>query len=125
MVAGVVFLALDALWLETTAARLYRPAIGHLTREGFDLRAAALFYVFYIAGMTSFALAAARGTGSAAARGGWFGLVVYAAYDFTNQATMRDWPWHLTAIDLCWGGVATMIACAIGYRAARMTSAAQ
>mgnify|MGYP001223041385 CR=1 FL=1 len=46
----------------------------------------------------------------------FFGLVAYATYDLTNQATMRDWPWHITAIDLVWGAVLTA-ASTLGARA--------
>jgi len=52
----------------------------------------------------------------AAARGALFGLVAYATYDLTNQATLRDWPWHLTLIDLCWGALASAAAAGVACR---------
>ena len=36
-VTAVVFLALDAIWLTTMAERLYRPALGRLMLDRFDL----------------------------------------------------------------------------------------
>jgi len=36
-VTAVVFLALDAAWLTTMADRLYRPALGRLMLDRFDL----------------------------------------------------------------------------------------
>ena len=110
----VAFLVLDAAWLATMGSRLYRPALGHLMGAGVDWIAAALFYVLYLGGLLGFALAPAKDTGGAALRGALFGLVAYATYDLTNQATLRDWPWLLTAIDLCWGTFASAVACAAG-----------
>ena len=110
---AVVFLALDAVWLATMADRLYRPAIGHLMASQFALAPAALFYPLYIAGIVFFAMAPALAQGSARSamgRGAALGLVAYAAYDLTNQATLRDWPWALTLVDLAWGAIATAVA---------------
>jgi len=39
--------------------------------------------------------------------GAFLGLVAYATYDLTNQATMRDWPVIVTVVDLVWGTVLT------------------
>ena len=52
----------------------------------------------------------------AVGRGALFGLVAYATYDLTNQATMRDWPWRVTLVDLAWGAFVTGASCAIAYR---------
>lgn len=111
--AALAFLALDSLWLTVMATRLYRPLIGDLMRADFDPLAAAAFYALYIAGMVSFVVLPATRVRDAAARGALFGLVAYATYDLTNQATMRGWPWSLTLADLCWGMFATCCACAL------------
>jgi uncharacterized membrane protein len=116
----VAFLALDAVWLTTMGSRLYRPAIGHLMRADVDWIAAALFYVLYLAGLAGFALAPSKDVGSAAARGALFGLVAYATYDLTSQATLRDWPWLVTVVDLGWGAFASAMACAAGAAAAKL-----
>ena len=39
--------------------------------------------------------------------GALFGLVAYATYDLTNHATMRDWPLHVTLLDMAWGALLT------------------
>ena len=39
--------------------------------------------------------------------GAILGLVCYATYDLTNQATMKVWPTQLTLIDMAWGTVAS------------------
>ena len=115
-VCAVSFLALDACWLHLTTDRLYRPAIGALMSGQVDLAAAALLYALYFAGVVGFVIVPALENGSALSalvRGAAFGLVVYATYDLTNQATLRDWPWHLTLADAAWGSVATAIASAV------------
>jgi uncharacterized membrane protein len=117
--SAVVFLALDAAWLFTMADRLYRPALGALMRDDFDVAAAAAFYVLYLIGVVVFAVAPHRPGGrwpAALARGALFGLVAYATYDLTNQATLRGWPWHITVADLCWGTFVTAVAAAVAHR---------
>lgn len=115
----VVFLLMDAAWLSVMASRLYRPAIGHLMREDFDAWAAAAFYLVYFAGVAVFAIAPARSTREAWGRGAMFGFVAYATYDLTNQATLRDWAWHVTLADLAWGALVTSSGAAIAFRVLR------
>ncbi|MBM3389898.1 MAG: DUF2177 family protein [Betaproteobacteria bacterium] len=103
---AVVFMAIDAVWLITMAPRLYQPTIGHLLAPEPDLLAAVIFYAIYIAGMVVFTVRPHQRDErlwDAALRGGLFGFVAYATYDLTNQATMVNWPWMVTAIDLLWG----------------------
>lgn len=121
MVAMLVFVALDSAWLAFTAQRLYRPAIGHLMREGFDFGAAALFYLLYGTGLVSFVILPARQVRDALLRGALFGLVAYATYDLTNQATLRDWPWHVTVMDLAWGAFVTATSCTLAHLVVRRT----
>lgn len=112
-IAAVVFLALDAVWLTAMADRLYRPAIGHLMTERFLMAPAALFYVIYISGIVLFAIAPAlqsRRPLTALLLGAALGLLAYATYDLTNQATLKGWPWHVTVADLCWGAFVTGMA---------------
>ncbi len=116
---ALVFLVLDALWLTTMADRLYRPALGRLMLERFDIAPAIAFYVLYVAGVVLFAVAPGLAHGrwsSALGLGALLGLFAYATYDLTNQATLRDWPWRVTLVDLCWGTFVTAAAAAAGCR---------
>jgi len=116
----VPFLVLDAVWLSAMAQRLYRPAIGHLMRAGFAWEPALVFYLLYILGLVIFGVMAglARGRSAVAAgRCALFGLIAYATYDLTNQATLRDWPWAVTLADLLWGTFASALAGAFACRA--------
>lgn len=110
---AVIFLGMDAVWLSQANQALYQPAIGHLMASSIDWAAAALFYLLYIGGMVFFGEAPALQQGRslvALGRGALFGLMAYATYDLTNQATMRDWPWSVTVMDLLWGSFASGVA---------------
>ncbi len=56
---GLMFLAVDAVWLTVAAQRLYRPLMGEMLVDSFRVTPAALFYLIYIAGIVVFAIAPA------------------------------------------------------------------
>lgn len=123
---GLVFLAIDAVWLTLAAQRLYRPLMGEMLVESFRLVPAMLFYLIYIAGIVVFAIAPALATErwtTAASYGAFLGLFAYATYDLTNQATLRDWPVAVTVADLCWGTFLTASAATIGFLITRAFTA--
>ena len=114
---AVVFLALDAIWLTVMADRLYRPAMGHIMLERFALAPAGAFYAIYVLGVVAFAVApglSQRSCLAALGMGTLLGLVAYATYDLTNQATLKGWPWKVTLADLCWGTAVTGVSAAAG-----------
>lgn len=116
--SGVVMAILDAVWLTIVGPRLYRPAIGELLAPEPNLRIAVVFYLVYVSGIVFLAVAPALREGSAiraAMSGAVLGLVAYATYDLTNQATLRIWPLHITLIDLAWGTCVTAAAALGGY----------
>ncbi|MBV8501934.1 MAG: DUF2177 family protein [Paucibacter sp.] len=117
--ALLCFLALDACWLTLMGPRLYRPALSGLMAPEIDWLAALLFYLVYIGGLLAFAITPGRRAGHsivAMTHGALFGLVAYATYDLTNQATLRDWPWLVTLADLAWGTFASGTAAAVATR---------
>ena len=119
--AFVVFLAIDMVWLTVVAREFYRKQLGFLHIQ-FNLWAAFAFYLLFVAGLLVFVIVPAVEVGSlrkALLLGAFFGLVTYATYDLTNQATVKDWPWILTIVDMTWGAVlATSVSC-LGYLAGR------
>lgn len=119
---ALVMLPLDAIWLSVMASRLYRPQIGPLLRESFDPLAAVLFYLIFLAGLATFvgvpSWDSVRWTDTLW-RGALFGLVAYATYDLTNQASVRGWSWLVTAADLAWGTALCGVSSALGIALAR------
>ena len=120
--SALAMLALDGLWLGQTADRLYRPQLGNLLLDGYRLAPAAIFYLLYVAGVVALAVApglSAERWPVALSRGLVLGLVAYATYDLTNQATLRHWPTIVTFVDMSWGTILTGAAATAGYFAAR------
>ena len=100
---GLVFLALDAVWLTLAANAIYRPLLGPILRDGFDLGAAAAFYFIYVAGMVFFAVRPGL-----LAESPFTALVHGAALGFVAYATT------VTLVDLAWGSFVTAAASGIG-----------
>ena len=123
--AMVVFLGFDAIWLSTMGPRLYRPVLGDILADKLNAPAAIAFYLIYGAGMMILAVAPALREGSggrAALSGATLGLVAYATYDLTNQATLRVWSTRLTLADMVWGAALTALAAYAGFQAARLVA---
>ena len=115
--AAVAFGALDFVWLSNAAPKLYRPAIGEIMADQVRWPPAIIFYLLYLVGVTALVtLPALRegGVGKAAWTGALFGLVAYATYDLTNQATLRVWSTHITLIDIAWGTFITAFGATVG-----------
>jgi uncharacterized membrane protein len=120
--AGLTMAVLDAIWLTLASGRLYRPVIGSIMADKPDLRPAVAFYLIYLAGIVFFAIAPGLKADSLAKTviaGALFGLVAYATYDLTNQATLKVWSTHITLIDMAWGAFLTATAAAAGHLLAR------
>jgi uncharacterized membrane protein len=120
--AIVVAVAMDFVWLSVAGRLLYRPYLGDMLLDQPVLWAAAAFYLVYAVGIVVFAVAPALGTGDwtrAAVLGALLGIVAYGTYDFTNQATLKNWSTVITVCDLAWGALLTLAAASAGYAAAR------
>lgn len=105
IIACIAMAAVDLVWLAVIAKDLYRDAIGHLMATPFYVPGIALFYFTYLVGLMYFAIVPNLGGTLLAAftAGAVFGFFAYATYDFTNLATLRDWPVWLTFVDIAWG----------------------
>ena len=121
LACALAILLLDSVWLGVLAVDLYRTGIGHLMMDKPNFGAAAAFYVFYIAGTLIFAIRpalAAKSWTIALRLGALFGFFCYMTYEFTNMATLRDWPLNVVLIDLVWGTFITAVGATAGYAAA-------
>ncbi len=122
LIALVVFLAIDMVWLGLVADGFYREYLGHLTGPVY-WPAAVVFYLVFVLGILVFAVAPGLRRGSAAVALGWgalFGFFTYATYDLTNYATLRDWPLVVVVADILWGvvlcGLVAFCTCALVLR---------
>ena len=106
LVATGIFVAIDAVWLGLVAPKFYKKHIGHLLAPKPDFVAAAIFYVIYIIAVVVFVINPSLDKDSlsfAISHGALLGLAMYATYDLTNQATMKNWPKTVTIVDMLWG----------------------
>ncbi|MHC4398897.1 MAG: DUF2177 family protein [Planctomycetota bacterium] len=126
MIALVGFLAIDIVWLGFAARTFYRKHLGFLLGDQPNWWVAIAFYLLFVGGVVVFVVAPSLQEGSlrkALLLGAFFGLVTYATYDLTNHATVKNWPWIVTVVDLCWGAVLTASVSCIGYLAGRWLAA--
>lgn len=117
---ALVMVALDMLWLGVVAKAMYQQGIGHLMAAQPNVAVAVCFYLLYALGVVIFAVQPQQGGGSWAQTltlAALFGFFAYATYDLTNLATLRDWPWRLSLIDIAWGVVVSTAAAAGGKAA--------
>ena len=118
---ALVFVGLDVVWLSLSGPTLYKPILGPILADKLNGAAAVAFYLVYIAGIVFLAIRPALAAGAwrtAAVNGLVLGLVAYATYDLTNQATLKLWATKLTLMDMAWGGGLTAVAATAGYLAA-------
>ena len=102
----LAFFAIDMVWLGFIATDFYQAQIGHLLAPEVNWVAAIVFYLLFLFGLLFFAVVPGLQAGSlrqTLVRGALYGLITYATYDLTNQATLKDWPVLVTVADLLWG----------------------
>ena len=119
LIALVVFVILDAIWLGIISRNLYSKYLGYIMTETPNWIAAIIFYLLFIVGIVIFVVFPGieeKNLWISFGKAALFGLVTYATYDLTNLATIKSWPIQITIIDLIWGtflssivGVTTII----------------
>ena len=121
----VIFLAIDALWLGIVAKNFYAEQLGDLLAKNIKFQIAAVFYLVYTVGIVVFAIAPALEAEKiilALGYGALFGFLAYGTYDFTNMATIRDWPTIVSVVDIIWGTFITSVSASLGYLITRQFS---
>lgn len=99
------FLLIDGVWLIFIAPDFYSKYLGYLLGET-KILPAIIFYLVYCFGILFFAVNPSlqkNSLRSSITKGGLLGLVAYSAYDLTNLAVIKDWPFIVTIVDLIWG----------------------
>lgn len=118
LIALIIFLILDLIWLGVVARNFYRSQLGDLMREKPVWSVAFLFYALFIVGVLYFAVVPAISSGSwtrALLAGALFGFFTYATYDLTNLATLTGWPVPMVVVDIIWGTCLTASVAVLTY----------
>jgi uncharacterized membrane protein len=106
LVAIVVFLILDFIWLSTAGRSIYVSELGGLLRDRPDFVVAFGFYLIFVAGLVGFVIHPAQiadNLSQAILMGAFFGLVSYGTYDLTNLSTIKGFTPLIATVDLAWG----------------------
>lgn len=122
---ALTLVVLDAIWLLFAGPKIYRPIIGEILADKVNFTPAVIFYVIYLFGVTILAVRPAIASGrwqEAAILGMILGVVAYATYDLTNQATLKVWATKITLIDIAWGAFLTAAGAVAGFFASKLVS---
>ena len=122
LIASVIFLVIDVIWLSFATKSFYRPLIGNLLTDTPVMWAAALFYVLYVFGMALVVIQPCVESTSlfkTVYTGFIFGLVAYGTYNLTNMAVLKGWSPTVTFVDMFWGGSLTAISATTGLYLAK------
>ena len=121
----VSFLVIDILWLGLIARRFYAKYLGYLMSAKPLWWVAVLFYLLFVAGVLTFVVLPGLHVDSVKRVllfGAFFGLVTYGTYDLTNLALIKEWPWIVTAVDMCWGAILAAIVSYAGFMIGKFLS---
>lgn len=116
VVVAVTMLVLDMVWLRGIATTWYEEGLRHLLAPQPDLWAAGAFYLLYPLGLVIFGVVPHEESTllRTLGMGALFGFFAYATYDLSNLATLRDWPLHVSLMDMAWGTLASGLSVGAG-----------
>ena len=123
VIATLIFVAADFVWLGFIAKTFYNESLGHLMLEKPVISVALVFYLLYPAGLLIFATVPAYEADSlrdALLFGALFGFFAYATYDLSNLATLRGVPVSFAIVDIAWGTFASGVTSAAALLITRM-----
>lgn len=121
VVAAVLFLVIDMVWLLWLGRSIYVTEIGEILRQPPNFSAAAAFYVLYVTGlmiMVIWPAVQAQSVWQGLVYGALLGLIAYGTYDLTNLAVMKGFTTRIAIIDMLWGTVLTASVSALTVAAA-------
>ena len=122
LIASLVFLIIDLIWLSISVKYFYRPYIGQLLLDKPIMWAAGLFYITYMVGMTIIVIQPTLESGlitRSIYHGFILGLVAYGTYNLTNMAVLKGWSINVVIVDMIWGGFLTALSSSIGILIAK------
>ncbi len=110
-VALFLIVIIDGVWLSFVIRKFVDEKIGHLMADSVKMGPVVVFYPLYALAITVFIIIPALQGDFSLWKvfliGGLLGLTAYGAYDLTNHATLKEWPFLMTVVDMSWGMVMT------------------
>lgn len=108
LAAGITFSILDYIWLAKVAKSFYLEKLAPFVdiKDGslvVNYVGAVIFYILALAATYIFVVKTSTSSLQALYMGATLGFFMYAFYDFTNYATLKNWPLSLTLVDIAWG----------------------
>ena len=125
LVAFLVFLLIEGIWLVLVAKDFYKKEIGFIMSESPKILPTIVFSVLFVLGLVFFVINPALAKDSwkyALLVGLLFGLISYSTYDLTALATLKDWPLKVTIVDLIWGSSMSAIVSTVSFFIVKMLS---
>ncbi len=120
----MAFLVIDGIWLTLTVSKFYRPNLSHLWKEEISFIPAIIFYLLYALALSIVLIMPAIQNNYNLSKiffmGFMFGLAAYGAYDITNHATLHNWPWSVTIVDMLWGATLTGTVSCIAFKSTQI-----
>ena len=113
LLGAIVLIVLDGIYLNIIK-QYFSKQIKAV--QGSDIKvnfiAAILTYVFLIFGLNYFIIRKRLPVTDAML----FGLVIYATYELTNMALLKNWSWITVILDTAWGSILFGLTTAIVYK---------
>ena len=110
----ITYIVVDLIWLGVIIkpfnTRILAPWLGEL-----KIVPALMVYVLLALGLTFFVFPKITCIGTAFLWGALLGAIIYGVYDFTNYATIANWPLKFLFVDWAWGTVSGGLVATIVY----------
>jgi len=121
-VALSVFLVVDLIWIGFIARTFYQDQLGFILASSPNWTAAIIFYLMFVAGLLFFVVIPGlkkNDLKESLFRAAVFGILTYGTYDLTNLALIEGWPVLVTAVDIIWGMILSIIVCLVSLKVSR------
>jgi uncharacterized membrane protein len=118
IVLALIFVVIDSIWIAGIANKFYKTHMGKLLLDKPNFGPAVLFYALYILGIVYFVLdpsLAAHSWVYLLKHAALLGAIMYATYDLTNLATLKNWPVKVVVVDMLWGTFVTTAVSAAAF----------
>jgi uncharacterized membrane protein len=104
LLALVIVLLIDLTWIFIIMYSFYNEQLsGFLRPETIPFWSAILAWLLIPLGIVLFVLQVSDTKIDSLVYGGFYGLILYGLYGFTNYATLANWTQKMLLVDILWG----------------------